>query len=426
MKAFLALLLLIVMSVSAFAAQDMHLGVASCASTVCHGKLKPQDDRNVWLSEYRVWSGKNDRHSKAYQTLRSDESRRIAAKLGLEAAHTASECLDCHADNVPISQRGPKFQLSDGVGCEACHGGSERWIEVHAEMDASHQRNLSLGMYATEDPFSRAEMCLDCHLGTRDQFVTHRIMGAGHPRLSFELETFTNNQPAHYSVDADYRRRKLATTGFGLWLSGQIASSTRYLSLLESPLLAGAKGSGVAPEFSLHDCHSCHRSMDERRWGGARIEQGLEPGGMRLQDNHFLMLQAVLQSFAPVDARELARFTRALLLAGQQSNTEVSGVSQELRQWLDSRTPTWLDRTFSQVDIASFRKQLVLLGSKGYLADYAAAEQAFLAMESFSIYLDDFSRNESALNAVFESVQSDASFSQSAFRRACQDFLRSL
>ncbi|MGK0321912.1 MAG: hypothetical protein ACI9JP_004111, partial [Granulosicoccus sp.] len=33
-------------------------------------------------------------------------------------------------------------------------------------------------------------------------------MGAAHPRLSFELDLFTANQPAHYSVDADYMARK--------------------------------------------------------------------------------------------------------------------------------------------------------------------------------------------------------------------------
>ena len=72
-----------------------HLGVASCVSGVCHGKLTKQTDSNVWLNEGRIWLG-DDRHARAYQTLLSDESRTIAAKLGLPNAQGAQICLDCH------------------------------------------------------------------------------------------------------------------------------------------------------------------------------------------------------------------------------------------------------------------------------------------------------------------------------------------
>ena len=73
---------------------NKHLGVASCATSVCHGKAKKSDQSNVWLNEYRLWSTE-DRHARAYQTLRSKESRRIAKNLGLNNAHTAKICLDC-------------------------------------------------------------------------------------------------------------------------------------------------------------------------------------------------------------------------------------------------------------------------------------------------------------------------------------------
>jgi hypothetical protein len=60
-------------------------------------------------------------------------------------------------------------------------------------------------MYPTEQPEVRAKLCLSCHFGTEDKFATHRIMGAGHPRISFELDTFTEIQPAHFRVDEDYK-----------------------------------------------------------------------------------------------------------------------------------------------------------------------------------------------------------------------------
>src|SRR5688572_7330913 len=108
-----------------------HMGVASCSTSVCHGKLAPQTDKDVALNEYRIWQ-QEDRHAQAYRTLELPESKRIAANLGLANATAAKICLDCHADNVPSDKRGGKFQISDGVGCEACHGGSEKWLESHA------------------------------------------------------------------------------------------------------------------------------------------------------------------------------------------------------------------------------------------------------------------------------------------------------
>src|SRR5580658_1196004 len=59
-----------------------HLGVASCATGVCHGKETEQSGRDVLLNEYRVWL-EQDRHSQAYNTLRGARSQQIASNLGL-------------------------------------------------------------------------------------------------------------------------------------------------------------------------------------------------------------------------------------------------------------------------------------------------------------------------------------------------------
>ena len=140
----------------------------------------------------------------------------IAERLGLGPAAQADACLDCHADNVPEALRGERFQLSDGVGCEACHGGAGDWLVAHYnDPGAGHASNVKAGLYPADDLMARGSLCLSCHLGTADKFATHRMMAAGHPRLTFELDTFTElwrlagSQP-HYQVDDDYRHRKSA------------------------------------------------------------------------------------------------------------------------------------------------------------------------------------------------------------------------
>jgi len=393
---------------------DIHIGVPSCASSVCHGKLSKQDNENVWLNEFRIWSNE-DNHARAYKVLLNADSKRIAQNLGLKSAHTADICLDCHADNVPADKRGEKFQITDGVGCEACHGGAERWIESHTETDASHADNLAAGMYPTEDPQLRAALCLKCHMGSEDQFATHRIMGAGHPRLSFELQLFTDIQPAHYDVDDDYIARKRPVVGFNLWLSGQLAAADTYLGLLQSKLL---QDTGISPEFSLMDCHSCHHSMDDKRWGAQRRSQGLTPGQLRLQDQHLIMLKAVASAVSKNQRDELGRSIVSLLKAGQTSYAAIRTRSAALQAWLNEHGRQWLAHEFTTADMRAIRKALAQSGANGELADYAAAEQAAIGIENLSINIGDASSQQKVLDDLYVAVESDQSYSPSKFRAA--------
>jgi hypothetical protein len=94
-------------------------------------------------------------------------------------------------------------------GCEACHGGLVRLAGQPPHGERQPRANVANGMRALENPKVRAGVCLDCHFGGRaqGQFVTHQIMAAGHPRVSFELDLFSSLQQ-HWDVDADYVKRK--------------------------------------------------------------------------------------------------------------------------------------------------------------------------------------------------------------------------
>src|SRR5690606_12265939 len=147
---------------------------------------------------------------------------RIARNLGLkEPAHEARLCLDCHAHHPPPAQRGERFRVEDGVSCEGCHGPAEGWIKSHVAPGATHADNVARGLYPTEEPVAQAKLCLSCHFGNRDKFVTHRMMGAGHLRMSFELDTFAQTQPPHFVADADWQRRKGRWDTVRTWAIGQ-------------------------------------------------------------------------------------------------------------------------------------------------------------------------------------------------------------
>jgi hypothetical protein len=404
-------------------AEHEHLGVASCATGVCHGKLAPQEDANVWLNEYRIWSA-DDRHARAYLTLGSPESKEMAAKLGLASAQTAKICLDCHADNVPQDKRGRKFQISDGIACEACHGGAQAWIESHTEPSARHADNVAKGLYPTEDPRRRADLCLGCHMGADDRFATHVIMGAGHPRLSFELDAFTVNQPAHFAVDADYVERKGEVDGFRLWLAGQLMGAGRMLGLQASGWFD--KPEGLFPELALYDCQSCHHAMDDVRWSVRRAGPGIRPGTLRLNDDHLRILLAVTSVIEPAERATLAAAVQQLVRAGQQSASAVRQAAKTLDVWISARENAWGARAYGRDTIAAVRKAIVSAAAQGDLADYGAAEQVFLAVDSLSLQLGDADRLRGRVDALYQAVETDQSYRPAQFAKAAASLLEGL
>ncbi|MBV9912456.1 MAG: hypothetical protein JOZ93_07755, partial [Sinobacteraceae bacterium] len=90
----------LVLLAAAASAADRHMGVSTCASSVCHGAVTPSKTYDVLLNEYVTWSH-SDKHAKAFSALRTQKGREIAARLGIEDPALARECLDCHTDNVP-------------------------------------------------------------------------------------------------------------------------------------------------------------------------------------------------------------------------------------------------------------------------------------------------------------------------------------
>ncbi len=210
------------------------VGVVSCGSTLCHGSIRVVPGSNVLQSEYVTWT-RLDKHARAYSILFSAQSKKIAKNLGIGSAHEDRLCLDCHAHAPAPALRGERFKVDDGVSCEGCHGPAQRWLAAHVERGATHARNIEHGLFPTDDAVSRARLCLSCHLGNRDRLVTHRLMGAGHPRLSFELDTFTTVEPAHFKADSDYGKRKRLWDGVQVWAIGQAMAVSQTLELLGDP-----------------------------------------------------------------------------------------------------------------------------------------------------------------------------------------------
>jgi hypothetical protein len=357
--------------------RDKTLGVVTCASSLCHGSIASWNGSPVNQNEYVVWS-RLDKHARAYNLLLNEKSRRIAANLALpEPAHQSRVCLDCHA-HVPANAA-PAHKVSDGIGCEGCHGPAERWIASHTEPEASHRANLANGLYPSDQPLARARLCLSCHFGTADKYVSHRIMAAGHPRMSFEMETFTNLQPAHFRIDADYIARKGNVDGVRIWAIGQAVAVGTQIDILLDPRRGR---DGAFPELTLFDCHACHHPMSDTRWKPVgTFGRSISPGLVRLNDSSMLMLRLILRQIDPALGE---RFVQGVV----QLNHAVAGTgdmaerARAVKALADEAAQRIVRTGVTSENLRGMALALVDDGIAGAYADYAGAEQAAMALGS--------------------------------------------
>lgn len=392
-----------------------HLGVASCASSVCHGSASPLPVTAVLQNEYVTWSH-FDPHSGAYRSLLSEESAAIAARLGIGPAVREPVCLACHAEYVDPASRGPRFQLEDGVGCEACHGAALNWIASHDDRAAgTHAESLGLGLAALERAEERAAICAACHVGSADRLASHAMMAAGHPRLVFELDTYselwrTSGGREHYRADDDYRQRKRHSGSVATWLAGLLESARRTLELASSAELSG----GMLPEFSLFNCYSCHRSMRLRRF---RELPGVAPGSLRVNDSALVMLAAALDA---LDASRAAQLRASM--AGLQRAT-----SQGMPALREAGAALLEELAALQIELAARdigpRERRALLGSvlaaaeRGEYPDYAAAEQAAMAVTMLLAESSLADHSDPEIEALFADLRDDEQFDAGRFGR---------
>ncbi|QJR15021.1 multiheme c-type cytochrome [Usitatibacter palustris] len=404
------------------------LGVVNCANSLCHGSVTTWKGSNILQSEYVTWSRVDKHASKAYPVLLNERSQRIAKNLGLaQPAHQTKLCLDCHTHNPALGQRGERFKISDGVSCEACHGPAEGWIKSHVAPGATHADNLKAGLYPTSEPVAMAKLCLSCHFGNKDKFVTHKLMGAGHPRMSFELDTFSQTEPPHFVIDEDWQKRKRRWDGVRVWAIGQALAAQELIDVLLDPKRSR---DGLFPELVVFDCHACHHPMSDVRW---TPRQGTRPGAIRLNDANLLMLrQIVRRTFPDGDEKNFNDLVSTMHKAVAGEGGDALDAARKLRVGLDLTIEKLRTRDFTAADLRAMLEGLIDDGLAGQYTDYAGAEQATMAIGSVLNFLAK--RGElpavreanAALDRVHETVRDDEKYRPERFRAALADLRKTV
>lgn len=389
-----------------------YMGTGTCSSSNCHGNVQPIKGSKILHNEYHTWV-KHDKHSQAYTKLTTSDGRRMATLMGLGDPTKEPLCLKCHATYVPDQKlRGEKFSLEDGVSCESCHGAAERWLSSHAEAGATHQQNLDNGLADTVDLTKRATLCLSCHYGDDTKSVTHDLYGAGHPRLRFELDTFSILQPKHWILDEDYTTRKASYIPLKAWFIGQAVNAQSLLAALKSP--ARSKN-GQFPELSLFDCYSCHHSLSEEQWKQRSYDA--TPGRLRLNVTPLLMLQATMGAFDQSVSAQLAPLVTALHTTYQKDGAE-EAVNSLPSLISSSVMPLLTNIDTTNVPCSAVLKALASFGAHTQHPKYEVAEQIGMGIQAVLATSPDLAKKHAAtLTKLFATLKNSNAFNPSTFTK---------
>jgi len=418
-------------SLSAQSEPIKYIGPGSCAATSCHGSVKPIAGSRIFQNEYSTWIIQ-DKHSRAYQALTGDVGERMARILKLGAkAEEAPKCLACHALNPPPEQRGRAFEISEGVSCENCHGPASAWLGPHTTHSWPHEKSVALGMADTRDVIHRTEKCLECHLGTKNKFVDHEMIAAGHPDLYFELDSFSAVMPRHWKVPRESEPGKPVEdsplVGMREWSTGQAVQLRAAIERLTWRAKSERfDKKDVWPEYSELSCFACHHALGPAKdsWRQEHGYAGRRPGDPMWNSSRYAVFRLLAKQFDSANAQELDR--QLLSVSGEMSKlnpdrnaiASAASAAAPLAQRIAERLATM------QYDQAVALRLLQAISGDAEnisLADERAAEQATMALDSLYIAYSKDAKPanapevRAAINALFQQLENPSAYNADQF-----------
>jgi hypothetical protein len=411
-----------------------YIGPGSCAATSCHGSVKPVAGSRILQNEYSTWILK-DKHRQAYQALTGNVGERMARILQLGAkAEEAPKCLACHTLYSSPEQKGRAFEISEGVSCENCHGPASAWLGPHTTRAWTHDKSISLGMYDTRNVIHRTEKCMECHLGTKDKFVDHEMIAAGHPDLFFELDSFSAVMPRHWKVPRESEPDKPAEDGAWVgvrdWSTGQAVQLRTEMERLTWR----AKGQrydkkDVWPEYSELSCFACHHSLSPAKdsWRQEHGYAGRRPGDPAWNSSRYVVFRLLAAQVDSVSAQELNRQLAVVSAEMSKLNPDRNAVASAamaaspLAQRFAEKLATM---PYDQAIALQMLHRITDDADNVSIADERAAEQAAMALDSLFIA---YSRNanpanaadvRAAINGLFQQLENPSAYNADQFASA--------
>jgi Cytochrome c554 and c-prime len=396
----------------------MYSGPGGCAASNCHGSVTAKAVTRIWQNEYSIWAAQ-DKHARAYNMLSNPVSMRMGKILKLASnPNQAEKCLVCHSINVASNLRAQSFQMDEGVSCENCHGPAVGWLGPHTTKGWTHEQSLKLGMYDARDLAARSEKCMSCHVGTPDKRVDHQMIAAGHPDLTFELDTFSAVMPRHWKFPDTNQN---TWEGVQEWAIGQGVELRETLNRLSR----SASSPKTWPEFAELECFACHHSLTQPQdsWRQAAGYQGRTPGAPAWNASRYIVFRDLVKQISPDTGKQLdADLDQVSGLVG-------SGGDREQIAAAAKTASTLADQILQQVRRQQYDASLTTRVMQAIAADgnsiaeqgERSAEQAAMALDSLALA---YEKNEklgnqpelrAAIDRLFKQLSNPSAYNAPVF-----------
>lgn len=128
--------------------EHQYVGVKKCK--ICHNSKK------LGGEEYKVWV--ESKHAKAYETLGTEEAKKVAKEKGVDNPQEDGKCLKCHTLAYGVDKKwvGEDVTKEEGVSCEVCHGPGADYKDKETMKDK--QKAIEKGLVIPDE-----KTCISCH-----------------------------------------------------------------------------------------------------------------------------------------------------------------------------------------------------------------------------------------------------------------------
>jgi hypothetical protein len=274
------------------------------------------------------------------------------------------------------------------------------------------------------NPKTRAERCLDCHLGTVDQpekNVDHELIAAGHPDLRFELDNYSDSMPRHWASYAERANKagREENEGARAWIIGQTVAFRRGLARL-----ADRARKNNWPEYAELDCYACHHSLQENSWRqstGRNEGLGLPPWSRA----RFVMMRHIIAVFAPDKLRAIESDANMLSTAidrGSVDKGEIAAAATRLGKSMAPVIAQLETKAAKSIDARQVRQFVDVIVNDIDLVknDIRSAEQAVFAINTLAtdIFRTGFHNAaplKNALHDLAKNVEAPARYTPARF-----------
>jgi hypothetical protein len=289
-------------------------------------------------------------------------------------------------------------------------------------------------MHDTRNVIHRTEKCLECHLGTKNKFVDHEMIAAGHPDLYFELDSFSAVMPRHWKVPRESAPGKpaeeAAWAGVRDWSTGQAVQLRGEMErLVWRARNERFDKKDAWPEYSELSCFACHHSLGPAKesWRQEHGYIGRRPGDPAWNSSRYVVFRLLAKQIDSGNGQELDRHLLAVSNEMSKLNPDRAAVATAasaaapLAQQIAERLAAM---PYDQAVTLRMMQRITDDAENIAIADERAAEQAAMAMDSLYIaYAKDTKPTNdaevrAAINVLFQQLENPSSYNADLFAAA--------